>query len=111
MPATFTSSCATPWLSTSTSAIASPTQTPGTGNQTFVRILLNDAVYPVPSCQGGPGKSCLLSKYAETVKGKLESVGDLKERCNVTASGTPSSLQGASFFTNLEDIWVDVVGV
>jgi len=100
----------------STSSTKTPASTPAptgsaNGNQTYIRILLNDAVYPVPSCQDGPGKSCLLSSYKEYVEQKLEGVGDLKLRCNVTSAVTPATLKGASFFVDLRDEWVATVGV
>jgi len=77
-------------------------------NETFVRILLNDAVYPVPGCKDGPGNSCLLSTYAKSVKGKLEKAGNLRERCNVTstAGGNGTSGDGASFFEDLSLSWL-----
>jgi len=96
------------YSNTTSSAISSATATPTSGstNQTYIRILLNDAVYPVPSCQDGPGKSCLLSKYVSFIQAKLDAVGDLKERCNVTTSGSPDTLKGASFFSDLSDSWL-----
>jgi hypothetical protein len=96
------------YSNTTSSATSSATSTPTSGltNQTYIRILLNDAVYPVSSCQDGPGKSCLLSKYVSFIQANLDAVGDLKERCNVTASGSPDTLKGASFFTDLSDSWL-----
>lgn len=92
------------------SSTAAATPTPSSaGRQSYVRILLNDAVYPVPSCRDGPGGSCLMSKYAEMVKAKLEDAGDLKEQCGVTTSGGPSPLKGASFFTDLSSPWLATV--
>jgi hypothetical protein len=91
--------------STSTSS-SLPTSTSTGGNQTYIRILLNDAVYPVPSCQNGPGKSCLMSDYVALIKSKVEAAGDLVTRCNVTAKDAPTSVKGASFFTDLSDSWL-----
>ncbi|KAE8147978.1 histidine phosphatase superfamily [Aspergillus avenaceus] len=39
------------------------------GQTVHVRVLLNDAVYPIPSCRTGPGSSCLLEEYANYVGG------------------------------------------
>jgi hypothetical protein len=47
----------------------------------------------------------------DIVKRKLEDAGDLIERCNVTAAGSPTTIKGASFFTDLRDPWVATVGV
>jgi len=48
----------------------------------------------------------LLSKYVSFIQAKLDAVGDLKERCNVTTSGSPDTLKGASFFSDLSDSWL-----
>ncbi|KAA8572224.1 hypothetical protein EYC84_002129 [Monilinia fructicola] len=74
-------------------------------NATYIRILLNDVVYPVHSCQSGPGSSCLLKDYSALIKTKVEEVGDLPTRCNVTASDAPTRVKGASFFTDLSLSW------
>ncbi|KAG9495327.1 hypothetical protein J7337_013566 [Fusarium musae] len=71
------------------------------GSKKFVRILINDVVYPVPSCQDGPGKSCSLSKYSKFTKDRLRKNGNFAKLCNATDPATPSKVLGASFFTNL----------
>ena len=71
-----------------------------------MRILLNDVVYPVPSCQDGPGSSCLLSEYVEIVATKVAAAGNLHNRCNVTNPLSPTTVKGASFFTDLADSWL-----
>lgn len=78
-------------------------------NATYIRILLNDVVYPVHSCQSGPGSSCLLKDYSALIKTKVEEVGDLPTRCNVTASDAPTRVKGASFFTDLSLSWLSTV--
>jgi len=93
---------------TSSSVTSTPTDAPGQ-NATYIRILLNDAVYPVPSCQNGPGSSCLLDDYAKYVADKYEAEGDWIENCNVSMEGTPSKVKGASFFTDLGSPWVQTV--
>ncbi|KAJ5496093.1 hypothetical protein N7539_001209 [Penicillium diatomitis] len=71
------------------------------GNETYVRILLNDAVYPVANCQRGPGKSCLLSDYLALIKKKSQAAGNWNTYCNVTQPGHPEKVGGASFFKDL----------
>ena len=90
----------------STSSVPTTTPTSGSTNQTYIRILINDAVYVVPSCQDGPGRSCLLSEYVALIDSKVEAAGDLRTRCNVTNTASPTELKGASFFTNLADSWL-----
>ncbi|KAI1633550.1 histidine acid phosphatase [Biscogniauxia mediterranea] len=79
----------------------------GTSNTTYVRIRLNDAVYPLPSCKNGPGSSCPLSDYANYITKKYAAEGNWISNCNVTAvEGTPTTVKGASFFTDLSSPWV-----
>lgn len=94
------------YSNTSSSSLPTSTPTPGSTNQTYIRILLNDAVYVVPSCQNGPGRSCLMSDYVALVEKKVAAGGDLRTRCNVTNAASPTVLKGASFFTDLADSWV-----
>ena len=77
------------------------TTTGGGDEATYIRIRLNDAVYPVPSCSSGPGSSCPLDDYASRVREKYADQGDWLENCNVTLEGAPTRVQGASFFTDL----------
>ncbi|KAL9616979.1 MAG: hypothetical protein Q9160_008206 [Pyrenula sp. 1 TL-2023] len=71
----------------------------------YLRILLNDAVYPVPACSSGPGSSCPLQKYNDQVLarkweeagGSFASLCRLEEGNNVTTSETG----GVTFFTDL----------
>ncbi|KAI0122854.1 histidine acid phosphatase [Xylariales sp. AK1849] len=78
-------------------------------NATYVRIRLNDAVYPVPSCKDGPGSSCLLSDYVKYIQDKYEAEGDWLANCNVTDEGAPTEVKGASFFTDLSSPWLQSV--
>ncbi|KAL3425642.1 histidine acid phosphatase [Phlyctema vagabunda] len=95
--------------SNSTSSHFSNSTSPA-GDNTFVRILLNDAVYPLPSCKSGPGSSCLLSAYATYVADKLEGKGSFYNNCNVTNPAISSSgVKGASFFTDLGSSWLSSV--
>jgi hypothetical protein len=105
----FLNSTATPTCSYSNTASTSslPTATPTSStNQTYIRILINDAVYPVPSCQDGPGRSCLMSEYVALIQSKVAAAGDLRTRCNVTNTASPTVLKGASFYTDLADSWL-----
>ncbi|KAI0379865.1 phosphoglycerate mutase-like protein [Hypomontagnella monticulosa] len=81
-----------------------------TTNDTYIRIRLNDAVYPLPFCKNGPGSSCRLSDYAQYVGNKYASEGDWITNCNVTiVDDTPTKVRGASFFTELSKPWVTQV--
>lgn len=92
----------------SSSSFSSSSSNSTTTPQKFIRILLNDAVYPVPGCDSGPGSSCLLSEYRGLIKRKVEEAGDLPRRCNVTGE-IPGNLKGASFFTDLRGSWLEMV--
>jgi hypothetical protein len=81
----------------------------GARNETFIRIRLNDAVYPVPSCKDGPGSSCRLADYARYIADKYAAQGNWVENCNVTLPGVPTTVRGASFFTDLSRPWLQVL--
>ncbi|CAI5759322.1 unnamed protein product [Candida verbasci] len=55
-------------------------------NESFVRFIMNDSVFPYPNCQNGPGFSCPLDKFIEIVNQRLEGV-DYSSQCD--ASGPP----------------------
>jgi len=57
---------------------------------TYMRIRLNDVVYPVVGCKNGPSSSCPLSEYQQIVKKKLDQAGDFKKLCNITDPAVPS---------------------
>ncbi|KAJ5221768.1 phosphoglycerate mutase-like protein [Penicillium citrinum] len=78
-------------------------------NGPYIRILFNDAVYPVASCQDGPGKSCLLSEYISLLRQKNRTAGNFIDYCNVTTSGHPETVAGASFFTDLSQDFLTFV--
>ncbi|OTB16807.1 hypothetical protein K445DRAFT_316285 [Daldinia sp. EC12] len=81
-------------------------------NDTYIRIKLNDAVYPVPSCNDGPGSSCKLSDYVRYVAEKYAAEGDWITNCNVTVTkDTPTTVKGASFFTDISKPWVKRIEV
>ncbi|KAI5780071.1 putative histidine acid phosphatase [Geopyxis carbonaria] len=54
----------------------------------FVRVLLNDAVYPVTGCRGGPGGSCPLEEYKRIVERKVVKAGEFNERCGNEGNST-----------------------
>ncbi|KAF8684927.1 histidine acid phosphatase family [Rhizoctonia solani] len=53
----------------------------------YVRIRVNDAVYPMSECQSGPGKTCPLAQFGQVIKAKVDKAGDFMTRQNV-ADGT-----------------------
>jgi hypothetical protein len=67
----------------------------------YIRILFNDAVYPIADCQNGPGRSCALSDYLSLIEKKIDDAGEFSDYCNVTVSGQPQPVAGASFFRDL----------
>ncbi len=79
-------------------------------NATYVRLRLNDAVYPLPFCKEGPGSSCRLDSYATYITNKYAAEGNWISNCNVTVTkDTPTKVKGASFFTNLGSPWVSQI--
>ncbi|KAH0008172.1 phosphoglycerate mutase-like protein, partial [Aureobasidium melanogenum] len=67
-------------------------------NQKYVRITLNDAVYPVPSCQNGPGKSCPLESYAALIAQKSQSQGSFVQTCGLTNSTAAAAKTNTATF-------------
>lgn len=65
----------------------------------YMRILLNDVVYPVVKCTSGPGSSCPLSQYQNIIQSKMDAVGDFTKVCNTTDS-TFAAKPTATFFTD-----------
>lgn len=74
----------------------------GGDKKAYLRLLLNDAVYPVVGCSCGPGKSCPLDKYNDKVlAGKWKKAGSFEDFCKLPAgSVTTSETGGVTFFTN-----------
>jgi acid phosphatase len=66
----------------------------------YMRIRLNEVVYPVLNCTSGPGSSCPLSQYQSIVKRKLTEAGDFAKMCNVTGSTFLSNPRATVFFDN-----------
>lgn len=69
----------------------------GPSREAYMRIRLNEVVYPVVGCASGPGASCPLPQYQKIIKGKLNQAGDYKKACNVTNAAF-SSTPSANFF-------------
>lgn len=70
-------------------------------NGPYIRVLFNDAVYPIVSCQNGPGRSCPLSDYLALIHKKIDEAGDFLDYCNVTDTARPEAATGATFFQDL----------
>lgn len=50
------------------------------GGGVYVRVRVNDAVYPLKECQSGPGKTCELKAFGKVIKAKVDKAGDLIAR-------------------------------
>ena len=74
----------------------------------YVRLTLNDAVYPVVGCASGPGASCPLDEYAGIVARKMAQAGSLRGRCNIT-NATEPVLETATFLKDNALPWQIVV--
>lgn len=46
----------------------------------YVRVRVNDAVYPLKECRSGPGKMCELKEFGKVIKAKVDKGGDLITR-------------------------------
>ncbi|KAJ4314141.1 hypothetical protein N0V94_006600 [Neodidymelliopsis sp. IMI 364377] len=68
-------------------------------NEAYMRIRLNEVVYPVVNCTSGPGSSCPLSQYQNIIRNKIAAVGDFTKVCNVTGSSF-AARPTATFFTD-----------
>lgn len=75
---------------------------------TYLRILLNDVVYPVVGCTSGPGSSCPLLEYQNIVRDKFTEAGSFAALCNDT---TPlaARTRSANFFMNPEVSFATIV--
>ncbi|CAE6448327.1 unnamed protein product [Rhizoctonia solani] len=56
----------------------------------YVRIRVNDAVYPMNECQSGPGKTCPLAQFGQVIKTKVDKAGDFMTRCGLSPNQTIS---------------------
>jgi acid phosphatase len=64
---------------------------------TYMRILLNDVVYPVVGCTSGPGSSCPLMEYQGIVRSKFDEAGSFATLCNDTTP-VAARTRSANFF-------------
>lgn len=71
-----------------------------TGTNSYMRIRLNDVVYPVAGCTSGPGSSCPLTQYKSIVDQKLAQAGDFKVLCNDTNPAFTSQPRSTYFMNN-----------
>ncbi|KAH8702887.1 histidine phosphatase superfamily [Phaeosphaeriaceae sp. PMI808] len=76
---------------------ATNNSTANTISDVYMRIRLNEVVYPVNDCDSGPGSSCPLSQYRNIVRGKFAEAGSFTKMCNVTDPTLPSA-RSANFF-------------
>lgn len=68
----------------------------------YMRIKLDNVVYPVANCQGGPGKSCKLSEYQKLIEKKNKAFGDFEEACGIAnTSVVPVGQEKTTFLTDL----------
>lgn len=76
----------------------------------FMRIKLNDQVYPVPHCKQGPGKSCPLKQYQSIIAHKSAAAGDFEVACGIAnTSVVPVGQDRSTFLTDLSLPWEYVV--
>lgn len=52
------------------------------GNR-YIRVLINNAVIPIPECQNGPAYTCKLSKFKALLNEKLQA-GTFEDKCRIT---------------------------
>ncbi|KAK1141719.1 hypothetical protein N8T08_008817 [Aspergillus melleus] len=79
------------------------------GDSTNVRILLNDAVYPLPSCNSGPGKSCPVEQYASYVSNQRKKYGSFASICGLEEKEVSAGDDGAVTF--FQDLTLDYLRV
>lgn len=76
----------------------------------FMRIKLDDAVYPVPYCQQGPGRSCPLKQYQSIVANKSAAFGDFEVQCGIANSSVvPIGQDKSTFMSDVSLPWEYVV--
>jgi acid phosphatase len=69
-------------------------------NDVYMRVRLNDVVYPVVGCTSGPGSSCPLSEYQRIIQAKRAEAGDFTKMCNMTDASLASQPKATFFFDN-----------
>ncbi|KAH8431548.1 histidine phosphatase family protein [Aspergillus melleus] len=58
-------------------------QSEESGQDSFVRVNINDRIVPLPYCKSGPGHSCPLKEFARHVERRRSEVGDFSEVCGL----------------------------
>ncbi|KAI0084804.1 phosphoglycerate mutase-like protein [Irpex rosettiformis] len=78
---------------------------PGAGESSkkYVRVLVNNAVVPLPTCQDGPGRACALADFQTYVQARGEFVGDFVQRCGL-GNSTTTIPDTVDFYTNPESV-------
>ncbi|EUC55528.1 histidine acid phosphatase, putative [Rhizoctonia solani AG-3 Rhs1AP] len=74
----------------------------------YVRIRVNDAVYPMQDCQSGPGKMCPLTQFGQIVKAKVDRAGDFMTRCGLSPNQSISGGQ-TTIFWDTKLPWITTV--
>ncbi|KAJ6195985.1 acid phosphatase PHO12 precursor [Bipolaris maydis] len=69
-------------------------------NDVYMRIRINEVVYPVTGCTSGPGSSCPLSEYQQIIQKKRAEAGDVTKMCNMTDTNLASQPKATFFFDN-----------
>ena len=59
--------------------------------ETFVRINVNDGIVPFGNCDSGPGRSCPLAHFTDTVRARGSAIGDFRTMCGL-ASDAPGRI-------------------
>nr|ABU53001.1 histidine acid phosphatase [Kodamaea ohmeri] len=67
----------------------------GCGNDSYVRIIVNDAVVPIEKCFSGPGFSCKIADYEKIINDRLNQE-NYRQHCKI-AMNTPDHI---SFYWN-----------
>ncbi|CEL53207.1 hypothetical protein RSOLAG1IB_06173 [Rhizoctonia solani AG-1 IB] len=74
----------------------------------YVRIRVNDAVYPMNECQSGPGKTCPLAQFGQVIKTKVDKAGDFMARCGLSSNQTISEGR-TTIFWDTKLPWITTV--
>ncbi|KAH8663390.1 histidine acid phosphatase-like protein [Tricladium varicosporioides] len=61
-------------------------------DQEYIRIIANSSPRPIPSCQGGPGASCIFDQFTQIIKRGMERYGDFDGVCGNTEKTVMAAL-------------------
>jgi acid phosphatase len=59
--------------------------------EVFVRINVNDGIVPFGNCDSGPGRSCPLAHFLDTVRARGSAIGEFRSMCGL-ASDAPDRI-------------------